>query len=118
MAPGDAISLMQAVTTADPSWTRLLGSLDAGSPDAAHLLQQSLSAEALSATGAQAVPSTVLSALTKLLSGSPSSTMRSLIWQSLRSLLKQLEREGPASQGSPNKVGIPFPHTDGPHRRC
>ena len=44
MAPGDAIRLMQAVTTADPSWTCLLGSLAAGSPEAAQLLQQSLSA--------------------------------------------------------------------------
>ena len=106
------------LTTADPSWTRLLGSLAAGSPEAARLLQRSLSAEALSATGAQAVPSTVLSALTKLLHGSPSGAMRSLIWQSLRSLLKQLEREGPALQGSPNKVGIFSPYQKRMHKMC
>ena len=109
VAPDGVVLLIQALTTADPLWARLLGSLAAGSPEAAQLLQQSLSAEALSTTGAQAMPSSIVSALTKLLRGSPSSAMRSLIWQSLRMLLKQLEREGPASQASPNKVGIPSP---------
>ena len=96
--------LLQVSSTADSSWQALLRHLAEGSPAAGKLLEEKLSAEALSSAGARSVPSTVVSALTKLLHASPGMPMRKQIWRALRNILKQLQGEGPAQVTSPSKV--------------
>lgn len=105
------VMLLQASSTADSSWQALLRYLAEGSPDAGKLLEEKLSATALSRTGARGVPSTVVSALTKLLHASPGMVMRMQIWRALRNILKQLQTESPAQLTSPSKV----PARPGPH---
>ena len=98
------MATLQASSTADPCWQQLLGILAQGSPGAGQLLERQLSSDTLARMGARAVPSTLISALTKLLGGSPASALRQNIWTALRNLLKQLEAEGPAMLTSPSKV--------------
>ena len=98
------VLLLQVSGTADSSWQTLLMSLAEGGPGAGKLLQEKLSAEALSRMGARSVPSTVVSALTKLLHASPGLALRKQIWKALRNVLKQLLTEGPAQPTSPSKV--------------
>ena len=98
------VLLLQVSSTADSFWQTLLRSLAEGSPHAGKLLEEKLSAEALSRIGARSVPSTVVSALTKLLHASPGIPMRKQIWRALRNVLAQLQTEGPAQVTSPSKV--------------
>jgi len=55
------VLLLQVSSTADPFWQTLLRRLAEGSPHAGKLLEEKLSAEALSRIGARSVPSTVVS---------------------------------------------------------
>ena len=96
--------------TADSFWQTLLENLAEGSPNAGKLLEQKLSADALSRMGARSVPSTVVSALTKLLHASPGMPLRKQIWKALRNILKQLLTEGPPCSTSPSKVPAILEH--------
>lgn len=96
--------VLQVTSTADPFWQKLLRDLAEGSPEAGKLVEKTLSAESLSHMGARSVPSTVISALTKMLHAGPDKLMRKRIWIALRNVLKQLQAEGPASLISPSKV--------------
>ena len=96
--------VLQVSSTADPFWQRLLRDLAEGSPEAGKLVEKTLSAESLFRMGARSVPSTVISALTKMLHAGPDMSMRKRIWRALRNVLKQLQAEGPASLISPSKV--------------